>query len=200
MEKASKEHRAEWELHVVAHSAGSIFATFALDQLASLSDDGVQFKTLQFLAPAATVELFREEIVPRVEARKCPPPTSYILSDPGELDDDVGPYGKSLLYLVSNAFERDRATPLIGMEKFVRRTDKLKAADEDIAAFFARRDAGLPRLVVSGEASSKAKPGTISRSDSHGGFDNDHDTLNSVLFRILGETPKRLFDIRDLQY
>ena len=38
-------------------------------------------------------------------------------SDSGERDDTVGPYGKSLLFLVSNAFERRRETPLLGMER-----------------------------------------------------------------------------------
>jgi hypothetical protein len=43
------------------------------------------------------------------------------------------------------------------------------------------------------------KSGT-SRSSSHGGFDNDPDTLNSVLRRILGREPQREFKTRDLQY
>lgn len=195
LENIAAERRNKWELHVVAHSAGSIFASYALEHLASLAPLGVQFKTLQFLAPAATVDLFRKQVLPRVAAGTCPPPVNYILSDPGELDDDVGPYGKSLLYLVSNAFEDNRAMPLIGMEKFVRRA---KNADPDIAKFFAGTDdKGTPRLVVAGEATDA---GMVSRSDSHGGFDNDHATLNSVLFRILGKKPKPEFEVRDLQY
>jgi hypothetical protein len=43
-------------------------------------------------------------------------------------------------------------------------------------------------------------PGATSRSNSHGGFDNDPDTLNSVLFRILGQAPRRALTTRDLQF
>jgi len=39
-----------------------------------------------------------------------------------------------------------------------------------------------------------------SRSDSHGGFDNDPATLNAVLCRILGRKPTRAFTARDLAY
>jgi hypothetical protein len=48
--------RRKWELHVVGHSAGSIFAANALPLF---SQAGVTFKTLQFMAPAMTVELFK---------------------------------------------------------------------------------------------------------------------------------------------
>ncbi|MFP5245667.1 MAG: C1 family peptidase, partial [Thermoanaerobaculia bacterium] len=132
--------RSKWELHVVAHSAGSIFAAHAIPHILNA---GVEFKTLQFLAPAATTELFSKEILPQVEAGKCPPPSMYILSDEGERDDDVGPYGKSLLYLVSNAFEKSREMPLLGMEKFL-------LADKALTQFFGRTTNGLPRLVIAG--------------------------------------------------
>ena len=117
--------------------------------------------------------------VEKSEAGACPVPDLYVMSEVGERDDDVGPYGKSLLYLVSNAFEGRRGTPLLGMEKFIRPVQDAPApVDAAIEALLA------PRLVVAGE-----KPrGTLgpSRSDTHGGFDNDPETLNSVLRQILG--------------
>jgi hypothetical protein len=192
----------EWELHVVAHSAGSIFVAHAIDLLSGL---GVSFKTLQFLAPAATVEQFCDLILPAVERRACPHPTSYILSDSGERDDTLGPYGKSLLYLVSNAFEPERETPLVGLEKFIHTnpdSDPL-LVDRDLERFFAAKVDGLPSLVIAGAAPPGVKgedTGNVSRSDSHVGFDNDVDTMNSVLFRILGGPPQVKFDVRNLQY
>lgn len=39
-----------------------------------------------------------------------------------------------------------------------------------------------------------------SQSRSHGGFDNDAPTMNSVLYRILGGPPRRPFTPRDLDY
>jgi hypothetical protein len=39
-----------------------------------------------------------------------------------------------------------------------------------------------------------------SRSTSHGGFDNDRFTMNSVLRTVLGGAPKREFTAKDLDY
>lgn len=41
--------RAGWELHIVGHSAGSIFAAHAMPLLSAL---GIPLKSVQFLAPA----------------------------------------------------------------------------------------------------------------------------------------------------
>jgi hypothetical protein len=131
-------------------------------------------------------------------------PTIYVLSDKGERDDDVGPYGKSLLYLVSNAFERSRETPLLGMEKFINSENKQlnpKLVDKEIAAMLRRKINGWESLVIAGKARATKRTGEdICRSETHGGFDNDPYTLNSVLYRILGDNPERMFDERDLQY
>ncbi len=197
MKGLSENEKKQWELHVVGHSAGSIFAAYALRHLVGL---GISFKTLQFMAPAITVKLFKEILLPYVKSGACPHPTLYILSDAAERDDTVGPYGKSLLYLVSNAFEGTRDTPLLGMERFI--SDKVEIEDKthvdpDLNEFFKQTVDGLPSLVVAGKYQNSA---SRSRSASHDGFDNDPDTLNSILRRILGGAPKREFTERDLQY
>ncbi len=193
--------RRGWELHVVAHSAGSIFAAYALEQLITL---GMPIKSFQLMAPAIRIDLFKELILPHVRSNDCPQPTLYILSDVGERDDEVSVYGKSLLYLVSNAFEGKRETPLLGMERFVSAasTDPNKElVDAEIAALFQRTFQGQPSLIVAGagDASANGSP-NLSRSDTHGGFDNDESTMNSVLYRILGGPPMRKFTNRDLQF
>jgi hypothetical protein len=180
--------RRKWELHVVGHSAGSIFAAHALRQLIGLR---VTLKTVQFMAPAITVSEFKELVLPHVKAGDCPPPTMYVLSDSGELDDEVGPYGKSLLYLVSNAFEDHRGTPILGMEKF------LVGADADAETARLYRPGGAGRVVVAGKGKD---PVRRSASESHGGFDNDPDTLNSIIAQILDGAPTRRFQVRDLQF
>jgi hypothetical protein len=154
------------------------------------------------MAPAISVDLFKEKFLPLIAANADLNPTLYVLSDKGERDDDVGPYGKSLLYLVSNAFERRRETPLLGMEKFINAKNKenKKYLDEDIARLVKQDFNGNPRLVIAGAAPASELTGpNVSRSESHGGFDNDSFTLNAVLHRILGRKPTRLFDARDLQ-
>jgi len=189
MAKASLGRTAgtDWELHVVAHSAGAILTAHAIAPLASL---GMSWKTLQFMAPAIRMELFKEAMVPKILNNTCPKPSMYILSKVGELDDDVGPYGKSLLYLVSNAFEGSREVPLLGMQKFLEE-------DRTVLELLDSRVDGLPGIVVSGEGGG---PGAMSMSGTHGGFDNDPNTMNSALVRILGELPKVAFTDRDLRF
>jgi len=183
----SKKAGANWELHVVAHSAGSIFTAHAIEPLASL---GVSWKTLQFMAPAIRMDLFKDIVVPRIADGTCPQPSLYILSKVGELDDDVGPYGKSLLYLVSNAFEGAREVALLGMLKFLEE-------DAKVLTLLNSPIDGLPGIVISGK---EGVAGAIAKSDTHGGFDNDPNTMNSVLVRILGKQPTVVFTDRDLQF
>ncbi|CAH1905536.1 Pept_C1 domain-containing protein [Candidatus Nitrotoga sp. HW29] len=186
-ESLGKKAEGDWELHVVGHSAGSIFAAHAITQLASL---GISWKTLQFMAPAIRIDLFKEIVLPKIIDKTCPKPSLYNLSKVGELDDDVGPYGKSLLYLVSNAFEGAREVPLLGMQKFLEK-------DPELLNLLNSPVDGLPGIVISGAGD---QPGAISKSETHGGFDNDPNTMNSVLVRILGKLPKVSFTARDLHF
>lgn len=185
----------KWEIHVVAHSAGSIFAAHALPHLLQM---GVPLRSMHFMAPAITTELFKDKMLGPIKQGSCPLPSLFILSDKAEQDDNVArAYGKSLLYLVSNAFEKKRETPLLGMARFVApRGDRVDADLRNL--FLQAQPGGLPSLVVAG-TSGAAIP-SASQSKSHGGFDNDADTMNSVLHRILRAAPEPLFTARDLAY
>jgi hypothetical protein len=136
------------------------------------------------------VASFKRLVLPYVRDGRCPIPGLFLLGDQAERDDSVGPYGKSLLYLVSNAFEGRRAVPILGMEKFL-------GADEEVKRLVQRTVGGHPVLVLAGRAQGAA---STSKSATHGGFDNDPSTLNSILRRILGGEPARAFTSRDLQY
>ena len=67
----------------------------------------VSVRTLHLLAPAVTTDLFKERLKPLIGSGKpITPLTTYTMTDELEQDDDsLKPYGKSLLYLVSGAFE-----------------------------------------------------------------------------------------------
>ncbi|MDP1923555.1 MAG: hypothetical protein Q8K57_02080, partial [Thiobacillus sp.] len=194
--KLASHDKAGWELHIVGHSAGSIFAAHAMPLLANL---GIPLKSVQFLAPAIRTDTFKQLLLPGLEAGHIPLPSLYILSDKLERGDSVGPYGKSLLYLVSNAFEGMREVPILGMKACI-------DADKTLSKLFDGSVDGRPALVVSeGIPIDPAKEAAAiklgaSISHSHGGFDNDCATMNSVLTRVLGTAPKRLFTSRDLKY
>jgi len=194
--------KKSWELHIVGHSAGSIYAAYALPLLLEV---GVTIASLQFMAPAITIDLFKGLMLSYLDRGQCPHPTLYILSDDAERSDTVGAYGKSLLYLVSNAFEGRRGVPLLGMQKFIsdqamdeEGNKNLQLVDAQVKALFRQQVAGEPSLVIAGQPGD-AK--SASQTRSHGGFDNDPDTLNSVVRRILGKDKlAREFSARDLQY
>jgi hypothetical protein len=104
--------------------------------------------------------------------------TVYNLGDKAEQDDTVTPfYRKSLLYLVSDAFEEQKNAPLLGMQKF----------DGPVT--------GDPLKIWYANTS-----GAPSNSTSHGGFDNDPATMNDILQNVLGEPPTRRFSKQDLDY
>ncbi|HNQ03137.1 MAG TPA: C1 family peptidase [Thiobacillaceae bacterium] len=192
---AGKEKGKDWELHVVAHSAGSIFFAYMLRHVLDLQ---LPLRSVQFLAPAVTVEVFREKVFQHAQAGACPMPILYLLSGEAELADTVGGqlvYGKSLLYLVSNACEEKRGTPILGMLRFLEENKGM------YAAYQAADARGLPQLIITGAQQEEPEHArTSSRSSSHGGFDNDVATMNSVLYRILGNAPLRPFNARDLAY
>ncbi len=193
--EAGKTGGSDWELHVVAHSAGSIFFAHMLQHILSLK---LPLKSVQFLAPAVELEVFRDKVFSVASAGQCPLPLLYLLSDAAEREDTVGGqmvYGKSLLYLVSNACEKKRGTPILGMHACLEQDKAIKAAYQDKAAD------GLPRLIIAGaNREAEGKETASSQSSSHGGFDNDAATMNSVLYRILGGTPTRPFTRHDLSY
>jgi len=194
--KLASHDKVGWELHIVGHSAGSIFAAHAMPLLANL---GIPLKSVQFMAPAIRTDTFKQLLLPGLEAGQIPLPSLYMLSDKLERDDSVGPYGKSLLYLVSNAFEGTREVPILGMKACI-------DTDKTLAKLFDGTVDGRPALVVSegipidAAKESAAIQQGASVSHSHGGFDNDCATMNSVLTRVLGSLPKRPFTSRDLNY
>ena len=169
--------------HLIGHSTGAIlFAYF----FKILSRFDITIETCSLLAPACSVKLYHDAYLPVLEGSKSiklKQMDIYNLRNKLERDDVVLSklvYRKSLLYLVSNAFERNSEEPLIGMEKFKNEVSRVN----DQPAFF-----------YSNGVSSKK-----TRSKSHGGFDNDVRTMNSILSRILGRPPKRRFTEDDLNF
>ncbi len=167
--------QAPLELHLVGHSAGSIFHAHLVPLLVKL---GLQIKTLTLFAPACTMELFESNLLAHL-GQGVERLTVFNLSDRAERDDKVGPvYHKSLLYLISEAFETSKVKPIAGMHRFwsddsaARKGFSKPVFTSDYGVIHSAGGAGGIRLKTD--------------SRSHGGFDNDEDTLNSMLRIILG--------------
>jgi hypothetical protein len=131
-------------------------------------------------APACTMAFYREHYMPAIRSGQLERFSLFTLTDKAEKDDHTANiYHKSLLYLVSNAFEdrlrkpffgQSDGEPLLGMEKFVARLTGEEHPSDWVLS---------PNATPSGERSA-------SRATSHGAFDDDAATLKATLARILG--------------
>ncbi|MEM8839262.1 MAG: hypothetical protein AAGE89_14300, partial [Pseudomonadota bacterium] len=106
--------RSGLRLHLLGHSAGSIILGHFARDLALFTE----IASVGLLAPACTLKFANKHFVPLVEKGRLDPKKLYIanLSRQNERADRIGPYNKSLLYLVSRAFEVPRKTPLLGLD------------------------------------------------------------------------------------
>jgi Caspase domain len=167
-------------LHAVGHSAGSIFLGYWLPMFIEKAKRA-KFKkpitTLSLLAPACTTAFFKEKLLPPIQANEIAALAEFTMTVAAERADTlIGIYKGSLLYFVRNACERN-CPPLLGLEESVR-------GDAELINFFAL-DGGAPQadMVFSPTATSTGRFAT--QALTHGDFDNDPATMNSVLRRIL---------------
>jgi hypothetical protein len=168
-------------VHLVGHSAGSIILG-ALAGANQATGTPQRFETCTMWAPACTIDFYREHYVPAIRGGSIRRFALFTLSDRAEQDDHCANiYHKSLLYLVSNAFEKElrkpwfgrgAGEPLLGMERFVRELPARERPTDWVLA---------PNAVPEGRVGA-------SRSTSHGGFDDDAATLKATLARIVGAT------------
>lgn len=168
------------ELHAVGHSAGSIFHSFFLPTALDLG--APPFASVHFLAPAITSDGFIRRLAGRLGNNALRHVTIYTMKKALELADDCGKvYRKSLLYLIHFALEPFREEPILGLEVSLR-------ADRTLKRIFALdgQPSAVGEVVWSDSPSDNGR--SASRSTTHGGFDDDVPTMDSVLRRILGVT------------
>ncbi len=162
------------EIHLAGHSAGAVLLAPLVEFLASKK---VPIKSLSLWAPACTMELFNAVYRPSILSGDIEAFDLYTLDDATERDDNCASiYHKSLLYLVSAAFEKDPRKPLNGE----RNGTPLLGLARDVAALPKSFWNKNRRWIVSpGDPESEARH--------HGDFDNDPITLLTTLRRITGQ-------------
>lgn len=168
------DHPGEVSVHAVGHSAGSIFHSHLVP--AALQADVPEFESVSLLAPAVRIDTFTKLLLPHAESRKVRNLAIFTMTDDAERDDTcLRIYNKSLLYLVSASFEPQKATPILGMAKFLER-------DTDLTPFFTGATA-TGQLVL---APTAVGVRTGSTATAHGAFDDDAPTMESVARRVTG--------------
>jgi hypothetical protein len=157
-------------LHLIGHSAGAIVHGRLAPILAAR---GYSIATVSLMAPAIRVDEFQQTILKEISAGHVGQYYQFHLRDEVEQKDPtcrllLG-YNRSLLYLVSQSFENGLRTPILGMQKYF--DDK------------ANKLSGNPRLRAF------ISPSGYSGSTTHGGFDDDGPTRQSVIACIKGKPP-----------
>jgi hypothetical protein len=174
--------RHEVGIHLVGHSAGSIFHAPLVTELARL---GVPIESCTLWAPACTLAVFKEHYLPLINGKDIQRFALFTLSEKAERDDHCANiYHKSLLYLVSHAFEAKaripafrEGEPLLGLERCVR-------ADAELQALFKSPHA---EHVIGPNNAELGSPGACGARH-HGDFDDDAATVQATLRRIIGGT------------
>lgn len=189
--KAARQRHPDLEVHLVGHSAGSVLLATALKRLIA---EGIEVESLQLMGGAIRVDEFIEKVVS--ELRGAPGGsgqlrrfTAYDLTDQSELDDTCpGPpvevYHKSLLYFVARSLEESTGNfevPMVGLSKAIPKAYPMP--DGTIRPLI---DAigGVGNFVMGPNTAIDAD--SRSKANGHGEFDDDPDTMTSVLLRIKG--------------
>ncbi|RZU41781.1 C1 family peptidase [Edaphobacter modestus] len=150
-------------LHLVGHSAGAIVHSYIVNRLKW------NFETVNFMAPAVRADVFQSQVVPAIRSGKVKQYNQFELTDEMEQKDPtckpILDYSRSLLYLVSQSFEKGEVTPILGMERYFA-SEVLSLGLRNVATFKA--------------------PQQYSKSTTHGGFDNDTTTRDKILSLIKG--------------
>ncbi|MEE9394256.1 MAG: C1 family peptidase [Planctomycetota bacterium] len=187
--KVKLELNRNLEIHLVGHSAGSIVLGHFLGNMKRAK---IKAASTTLFAAACTVE-FANDKYGRAFANKTLSKKalySHILSDERELGDSVGPYGKSLLYLVSRALEDVHRMPILGLETIwedqdPNRNDFHHSQQKEVKDWQNLMRAGNDPEVVKRKRTKTATDGSTIAT-SHGSFDNDIEVMTQTLQRIRG--------------
>jgi hypothetical protein len=197
------------EVHIIGHSAGSIILGHFLDDC---TRNNLTIDSCTLYAPACSIEFANSRYGRAHDNGTLTKDklTMHILSEKMERDDTVGPYRKSLLYLVSRALEGAHKTPLLGMEKSFNETSlvdntwnsRLIKEVENWQKFWANGKMeilGKEQVCTSAVWEGNAIAEKISHINAaHGSFDNDVEVVEKTIMSILGEPLKH--HVENLQY
>ncbi|GAA4380754.1 caspase family protein [Paeniglutamicibacter cryotolerans] len=161
-------------LHAAGHSAGSIFHSYFLPAYAGMQA-GVDFSTLNLLAPAINTADFTTRLQPLLGAANGIGHLGMFSMEKETEEEDTlpGGYTRSLLCLIRASLEVQPNTPILGLQESVN-------ADAALTSMFAG-----PQADVVWSVSNNGPKSARTSATSHGAFDNDPDTMTSVLVRVL---------------
>lgn len=173
------------KIHLAGHSTGAVLLGHLLNALDVLEIPNL-IESCNLMAPACSIDFYKEHYEPRLQGQdngkskvRLPALSLYNLTEKLEEDDNVAlVYRKSLLWLVSRALERQTDKPILGMKCYSKKLTK------------------YPGLSIN---YSKGGKKGLTNSTSHGGFDNDVNTMNTIIAQILQKAPKKPFTEEEME-
>lgn len=187
--KALKTRVPKLDIHLIGHSAGSFVLGHLLGNLASKK---LKVSTVALYAPACTLGFTLKHYVRAVSKKAIAKNQLFfdILSDEREQADSVGPYGKSLLYLVSRALEDLHKMPILGMEgvwsSTAERPDMWNAKTVSDVTQWRKFVGQTANVTVHDKRRKMVSNGQELIPLAHGSFDNDVQVVTKTLERIRG--------------
>ena len=183
-------HRAKFEnavqLHAIGHSTGPILlARF----MPLLTNAGLKFSSLSYLAPAIRIDDFEDEVQTAIQNginRLC----VYTMNRKAERDDSVaGVYRKSLLYYVRDACEDWTEGRILGLQEDLLAASSMKSLFGVSNAKDLRtpNPNAITRIEFSQHKDQALKNDRTTATE-HGAFDNDKATMSAVLADIMQPT------------
>lgn len=174
-------------IHLVGHSAGSILHGHLLGLLRRAR---LTATSCTLYAPACTLRFALDYYGEAIRRGVLAPRALHVenLTDARELADSIGPYGKSLLYLVSRALEDFHKMPLLGREREWKPADDPEASFgeagardyQDWQSFVRTHRLRQPVWL----ASATVSDGLGDIPAAHGSFDNDVAVITHTIERI----------------
>ncbi len=175
-----KEHN-DVKVNLIGHSAGAIAICNLLNATASIDKEFVYSKIV-FMAPACRVDLFHKEVV--LNKAMFQEFRMYTMYDEFEIKDNLVPYfyTRSLLYLVSGILEdegKEYDSYILGLERHIDGQSPYNSSQELLETHdFLYKTKTLALSVTD----STAPKGLKTKSITHGGFDDDDDTVESIMY------------------
>lgn len=175
----------EIQVNLVGHSAGSI-AICNLLKMSTATYSELIYNNIIFMAPACRVDLFRDEIV--LHQNRFKTFRIFTMTEVNEKRDVLVPYlyTHSLLYLISGILENkgnDFDADILGLERHIRAQPPYDSVNEITAVHKFIYEADKNRVAFS-QTGGKTPDGLRTQSLSHGGFDDDDETINSIKFML----------------
>ncbi|MBI1185482.1 hypothetical protein GC194_14525 [bacterium] len=175
----------EIQVNLVGHSAGSI-AICNLLKMSAATYPELIYNNIIFMAPACRVDLFREEIV--LHQNRFKTFRIFTMTEVNEKRDVLVPYlyTHSLLYLISGILENkgnDFDAYILGLERHIRAITPYDSVNEITAVHNFIYEADQNRVAFS-QTDGTAPEGLRTQSLSHGGFDDDDETIGSIKFML----------------